>query len=588
MSRNKLPLVPIGHDWALVLGGRLGRRPGDLSHHAVETTRSRLRVALICFFVVFGVLGGRLVQLTVIDAKPFGLARGPAQEEQARPTITDRNGVVLATEISTITLGADAAKITDGAAMAGQLKAILPRLNEARAARFLSGKGRYVTLLAGLTPAQKLDVLALGNPALKLTRDSSRVYPAGEVTAHTVGFASSDMRGLSGLELYLDRMADESLPDEVTPNNVLQSSLDIRVQHAVRDVLHEKITEFSAKAGGAIIVDVHNGEILALVSLPDFDANAPMRNGQAPHFNRMTLGVYELGSIFKVFTAAMALDSGIVAASEVFDTAEPLKIGRYEINDVHGQERPLTIEEIIVHSSNIGSAKLALRVPDDAHYEFIQRLGFADPVAIELPERAAPLTPTRWTDIERATSSYGHGISVTPLHAVMAGAAMINGGVLYPPSLRKVDLPVGERVIAAGTSVSIRNMMRAVVATGTGRKADVPGYQVLGKTGSAEKPQAGGYNQDALVTSFLGAFPAHAPRYAMLVMLDEPQGTDETYGFNLAGWNAAPAAADIVQRIAPLLGVLPKFETPVEQAALTNRETAKQMAAETEVAHASQ
>lgn len=578
MSRNRLPLVPIGHDWALVLGGRLGRRPGDLSHHAVETTRNRLRVALICFFLVFAVLGARLVQLTVIDAKPFGLAGHQADDKQARPTITDRHGVVLATQISTVTLGADAAKIVDGAAMAAQLKMILPRLNEARAARLLSGTGRYVTLLTGLTPAQRLDVLQLGNPALKLTRDDSRVYPAGEVTAHSVGFASSDMRGLSGLELYLDRTAEEN-----PIGDVLQTSLDIRVQHAVRDVLYEKMTEFSAKAAGAILVDVHNGEILAMVSLPDFDANAPMRNGQAPHFNRMTLGVYELGSIFKVFTAAMALDSGVVAETELFDTSEPLKIGRYEIDDVHGQNRPLSIEEIIVHSSNIGSAKLALRVPDEAHYEFIQRLGFADPVAVELPERATPLTPGRWTDIERATSSYGHGISVTPLHAVMAGAAMVNGGVLYPPSLRKVDLPVGERVIAAGTSHAVRAMMRAVVAAGTGRKADVPGYQVLGKTGSAEKPQAGGYNQDALVTSFLGAFPAHAPRYAMLVMLDEPQGTKATYGFNLAGWNAAPAAADIVRRVAPLLGVLPKFETPIEQAIL-----APPTMPDVEVAHASE
>lgn len=585
MSRNKLPLVPVGHDWALVLGGRLGRRPGDLSHHAVETTRSRLRVALICFFVVFAVLGGRLVQLTVIDAKPFGMARGPAQQNDARPTITDRNGVVLATQISTITLGADAAEIADGAAMASQLKAILPRLNEARAARLLSGKARYVTLLSGLTPAQKQDVLALGNPALKLQSDRSRVYPAGEVTAHAVGFASSDMRGLSGLELYLDRLAEQEDMDAgmgVEMDAVFQTSLDIRVQHAVRHVLVEKMTEFSAIAGGAIIVDVHSGEIISLVSLPDFDANQPMHNGHAPHFNRMTLGVYELGSIFKVFTAAMALDSGVVAPSELFDTTEPLKIGRYEIDDQHGEKRPLSIEEIIIQSSNIGSAKMALRLSDEAHYEFIERLGFADPVSVELPERANPLTPSRWTDIERATSSYGHGISVTPLHAVMAGAAMVNGGVLYPPSLRKVDLPVGERVIAADTSRAVRDMMRAVVATGTGRKADVPGYQVLGKTGSAEKPQAGGYNQDALVTSFLGAFPAHAPRYAMLVMLDEPQATKDTYGYALAGWNAAPAAADIVSRIAPLLGVLPKFETPVEQAALPFMAPV-----EAEVAHAS-
>jgi cell division protein FtsI (penicillin-binding protein 3) len=417
--------------------------------------------------------------------------------------------------------------------------------------------------MSGLTPAQKQDVLAFGNPALKLREATSRVYPAGEVTAHTVGFASSDLRGLSGLELYLDHLQEEA---DVAP--IFKTSLDIRVQHAVRDVLRDSMAQFSAKAGGALIVDAHNGEILSLVSLPDFDANAPMRNGAGAHFNRMTLGVYELGSIFKVFTAAMALDSGMVAPHETFDTTEPLEIGRYKIDDPHGEARLLSIEEIIVHSSNIGSAKLALRVPEEVHYDFLQRLGFTDALDMELPERTAPLTPTRWTDIERATSSYGHGISVTPLHAVMAGAAMVNGGILYQPSLRKVGLPVGERVISAKTSAELRAMMRAVVASGTGRQADVPGYQVLGKTGSAEKPQAGGYNTDALVTSFLGAFPAHAPRYAMLVMLDEPQATADTYGYNLAGWNAAPAAAEIVRRIAPLLGVLPQFENPDEEAAL--------------------
>jgi len=563
MNRGKLPLVPVGHDWAMVLGGRLGRRAGDLAQHAVETTRSRLRLALICFFIVFSVLGGRLVQLTVLDAAPTQRANAAHKQNAERPTITDRNNVVLATQITTVTLGADAAKIDNGGAMAAQLKAVLPRLNEARAARLLSGKARYVTLMSGLTPAQKQDVLAFGNPALKLSQATSRVYPAGEVTAHTVGFASSDLRGLSGLELYLDHLQEEA---DVEPT--FKTSLDIRVQHAVRDVLRDSMEQFSAQAGGALIVDAHNGEILSLVSLPDFDANAPMRNGQGAHFNRMTLGVYELGSIFKVFTAAMALDSGMVGPHETFDTAEPLEIGRYKIADLHGEARPLSIEEIIVHSSNIGSAKLALRVPEEVHYDFLQRLGFTDALEMELPERTAPLTPTRWTDIERATSSYGHGISVTPLHAVMAGAAMINGGILYKPSLRKVGLPVGERVISAKTSADLRAMMRAVVAGGTGRQANVPGYQVLGKTGSAEKPQAGGYNADALVTSFLGAFPAHAPRYAMLVMLDEPQATAETHGFNLAGWNAAPAAAEIVRRIAPLLGVLPYFENPDEQAAL--------------------
>ncbi|MGC6534964.1 MAG: peptidoglycan D,D-transpeptidase FtsI family protein [Parvibaculales bacterium] len=574
MSRAKLPVVAAGTDWAPVLGGRLGRRPGDLSHHAVEVTRNRLRLALICFVVVFSVLAGRLAQLTVWEASPLRAAGAGQAGDMARPSIVDRNGVVLATQISTITLGADAAHIDNAEELTAQLSTILPELNATRAVKLLSGKARYVSLKTGLTPAQRQAVLQLGNPALKLRRDSSRVYPAGEMTAHTVGFTSSDMRGLLGLERTLDRLVADEMID-----GPMQASLDVRVQHIVRDVLQQAQTKFSAKAAGAILVDAHSGEIVAMVSLPDFDANAPMANGQGAHFNRMTLGVYELGSIFKVFTAAMALDSGLVAADEQFQTSIPLQISGYEINDVHGQERPLTTEEILIHSSNIGSAQLALRVPDEMHYGFLAKLGFTAPVPVDVPERANPLVPTRWTDIERATSSYGHGISVSPLHAVMAGAAMVNGGVLYEPSLQKVGLPVGQRIIAADTSAVMRTMMRAVVATGTGRQADVPGYRVMGKTGSAEKPSLGGYDADRLVTSFLGAFPADAPRYALLVMLDEPQGIKETYGFNLAGWNAAPTAGDIVRRAAPLLGVMPHFETPTEQASLPQGDKA-------EVAHA--
>lgn len=563
MSRAKLPVVAAGTDWAPVLGGRLGRRPGDLSHHAVEVTRNRLRLALICFIVVFSVLAGRLTQLTVLQVKPAWQASTKQPHLAARPSITDRNGVVLATQISTITLGADAAEISDGTQMAARLKAVLPDLNHVRAARLMNGSARYVSLKTSLTPAQKQAVLQLGEPALKLTRDTSRVYPTGEVAAHTVGFASADMRGLLGLERTLDRLMADGLMD-----GPMQTSLDVRVQHAVRDVLQQAMVRFDAQAAGAVMVDVHNGEIVSLVSLPDFDANAPMAEGRESHFNRMTLGVYELGSIFKVFTAAMVLDGGTVSLEETFPTAEPLKIGGHEINDTHSQNRPLTVEEIIIHSSNIGSAQLALRMPQEVHYEFLHRLGFAGPVPVDFPERATPLLPGRWTQIERATSSYGHGISVSPLHAVMAGAAMVNGGVLYEPSLQKVGLPIGARIISADTSRSMRRMMRAVVANGTGRQADVPGYQVLGKTGSAEKPKPGGYHLDKLVTSFLGAFPADAPRYALLVMLDEPHGIDATHGHDLAGWNAAPAAADIIKRVAPLLGVLPRFDEDVEQASL--------------------
>ncbi len=563
MSRAKLPVVAAGRDWAAVLGGRLSSGPGDLSEHAVEVTRNRLRLALTCFVIVFGVLAGRLVQLTVLENQPAWQAGAQKQKQMVRPTILDRNGVVLATQISTVTLGADVAMIDDGPQMAARLKQILPDLNQARAARLMSGKDRYVELETGLTPAQKQATLAFGDPALKLTRASSRVYPTGHVMAHSVGFTSSDMRGLLGLELYLDRLIEDEGFE-----GVFESSLDVRVQHNVRDVLQEAMVKYQAKAAGAIMVDVHSGEVISLVSLPDFDANDAMAQGREPHFNRMTSGVYELGSIFKVFTAAMALDTGLVAEDEGFDTREPIKVGRKVFEDDHGQERILSIDEVIIHSSNIGAVQMAMRVPADVHYEFFGKLGFLDSVPFELLESAEPIVPTRWTDIERATSSFGYSFSVSPLAAVMAGAAMVNGGVLYEPSLRKVGLPVGQRIIAAETSRSLRRMMRSVVTHGTARQAEVPGYQILGKTGTAEKHIVGGYNKEALRTSFLGAFPARAPRYAMLVMLDEPQGHAETYGLNSAGWNAAPAAGEIVRRTASLLGVLPRAEVPAEQAAV--------------------
>jgi cell division protein FtsI (penicillin-binding protein 3) len=563
MSRAKLPVVAAGRDWAAALGGRLNGGPGDLSEHAVEVTRNRLRLALICFVLVFSVLAGRLVQLTVLENKPAWQAGTQKQHHMLRPTILDRNGIVLATQISTITLGADVAMIGDGPEMAARLKQILPDLNQARAARLMSGKHRYVDLKSGLTPAQKQATLAFGDPALKLTRASSRVYPTGHVMAHSVGFTSSDMRGLAGLELYLDRLIEDEGFD-----GVFESSLDVRVQHNVRDVLQEAMAKHKAKGAGAIVVDVHSGEVLSLVSLPDFDANDPMAQGWTPHFNNMTSGVYELGSIFKVFTAAMALDTGLVAEDETFDAREKIKIGRKVFADEHGQERLLSVDEVIIHSSNVGAIKMALRVPADVHHEFIGKLGFLDAVPFELLETVEPLVPARWTDLERATASFGYSFSVSPLAAVMAGAAMVNGGVLYEPSLRKVGLPVGERIIAAETSRSMRRMMRSVVTHGTGRQANVPGYQILGKTGTAEKHARGGYNKEALVTSFLGAFPARAPRYAMLVMFDEPQGHADTYGHNQAGWNAAPAAGEIVRRTASLLGILPRAEVPAEQAAV--------------------
>ncbi|MGB0342845.1 MAG: peptidoglycan D,D-transpeptidase FtsI family protein [Parvibaculales bacterium] len=576
MARARLPVVRAGGDWAAHLAGRDGIVGADLSGHAVEMTRRRLRIAIVCFGLVFTLLAARLIHLTAFGVNPALAQRtGNGITAQVRPMIIDRQGAVLATQMDTTTLAANPREIDDAQILGVQLAATLPELNAARLARQLASNSAYVTLKRGLTPAQKRAVLNLGNPALKLTATPRRVYPSGAAASHLVGFAGSDMNGLAGLERRIDAWLDDAR-DGILPENVFvldengqpvfETSIDIRVQHGVRDILGQAMQRYQAKSAGAIMVDVHNGEIVALVSLPDFDPNQPTRDGVDLHFNQMTLGVYELGSIFKVFTAAMALENDQISLEQTFDTAEPLQIGSHAITDVHGQARPLTIAEIVTHSSNIGAAKLALQVSSEEHLGFLQRLGLTDKIEFDLPETGQPIIPDQWGDIERATVSFGHGLAVTPLHALMAGAAMVNGGVLYAPSLQRVDLPVGQRVISAQSSAHIRTMMRAVVAEGTGRKADVDGYEVIGKTGSAEKPVNGSYNENALLTSFIGAFPASSPRYALLVMFNEPQGTQATYGHALAGWNAAPTAGEIIRRTAPLLNVMPRRDEADRQA----------------------
>lgn len=556
MKHARLPMVTAGGDWAGAMNIHAGQIAGGVAQHGVEQTRARLRLASIMFVLVFAVLGGRLAQLTLAeDPQLARVGMADQKAEVQRPAITDRNGVVLASQIYLTTLGANASEIQNGKKVVAQLSGILPNINAQRARRLLAGDSHYVELSKGLTPLQKRAVLELGNPGLKLRREAQRVYPSGSVASHVVGFSSTDMQGLMGLERRLD--------EQVQMSPVFETTLDIRVQHAVRESLSAAIGKFSAKGGGAILMDATNGEILALVSLPDFDINRPSATPLSRHFNAMTMGVYELGSIFKVMTAAMALESGEVKLNETFDTRAPLEIGAATINDVHGEKRPLTPREIVIHSSNIGSVQLALRVSDVAHYDFMEKLGFTQRLQFELPETGAPLMPVRWTDIERATTSFGHGFSVTPLHALVAGAAMVNGGVLYPPRLTRTDVSVGTRVISEPTSMVLRDMMREVVTIGTGKKANVPGYDVIGKTGSANKPARGGYDDDALITSFLAAFPYSDPRYALLVMLDEPQGIPETHNLTLAGWNAAPTAAEIIARAAPLLGVRPAMQAPL-------------------------
>ncbi len=376
--------------------------------------------------------------------------------------------------------------------------------------------------------------------------------------AHVVGFADVDGKGLGGVEQAIESRIKGS-------QTAVELSIDLRLQHIVRQELQAAITEFSAIGGGGVIMDVRTGELLAMVSLPDFDPNAP---GSAPadnRFNRNTLGLYEMGSTFKTFAIAMALDAGTATMRSSYDAREPIKISRFAINDDHAQKRWLTVPEVFKHSSNIGAAKIALEVGAEGQKAFMRKLGMLDPVQLELPELGKPKYPRDWRPINVMTISFGHGLSVTPIHLVSSVATVVNGGILHPPTLlkRKEGEPIpGRQVLKASTSDNMRRLMRLVVEDGTGKKSEAPGYWIGGKTGTAEKVSRGGYKKSARLSSFVAAFPIHDPRYAIVIMVDEPKGTKKTFGFATGGWVAAPVVQRVVQRMGPLVGLPPVDETP--------------------------
>lgn len=528
---------------------------------AMERIRRRLMVALLLFACGFALLGVRTVELGLFEpvAEPRARSDGVAAYAAARADIVDRNGVLLATSLETASLHADPRRILDPEDAATRLARVLPELSRAELVATLSSKRAFVYLKRKLTPRQVWAVNALGIPGLGFEREEERLYPQGRLAAHVVGYTDIDGHGLAGVELAFD----DRLSASGEASGPLRLALDVRVQHALSDELVRAIEAHRAVGAGGLVLDVATGELLAMVSLPDFDPHH-RPDARAPElFNRMTTGVYELGSVFKTFTVAMALESGTVQLAGGYDATDPIRVGRFLIRDDHPQKRYLTVPEIFVHSSNIGAAKMALEVGAETQRRFLDSLGLLRPAAIELPGAGRPLVPERWRDINVMTIAYGHGISVSPLQLSTAIAAISNGGLLHPATLIAEDRggrDPGRRVISEATSARMRELMRLVVTSGTAAQADVPGYRVGGKTGTAEKAIPGGYAKTALVSSFVGVFPIEAPRYLVFVMLDEPKASAETRNFRGAGWNAAPAAGRVVLRIAPLLGVEPRPE----------------------------
>jgi len=534
------------------------------THRAVEIGRARLLVTAGLFTFAFLSITVRIVDLMVLNG---ALDTGPSYSEADdnrlsthRADIVDRNGRTIATTLPTVNLYADATEIRDPAVAADALIEIWPKLNKEDLERRLSSRQRFIYLMRHLTPAQQVAVNTLGIPGLYFEDARRRIYPFGALFSHVLGSTDPDNRGQAGLELAMNKTLSQS-------TDPLVLSLDTGVQTAVRNALSDSIERFSAIGGAGVVMDVNSGEILSLVSLPDFDPKDHSDADSDHRFNRATLGLYEMGSTFKIFTAAMALEAGIIAMDSVYDARTPLTVARYTIDDYHAEKRWLSVPEILIYSSNIGAAKIALDGGTELQQDFLQRLGFLSPLSLELPEVGQPMYPSVWRDINTVTISYGHGIAVSPVHVTSAVSAMVNGGTLNQPTLlrRETVLDIDQtRIISEDTSERVRELMRLVVTHGSGRQADAEGYIVGGKTGSAEKlARAGGYSEDQVRTSFVAAFPMHAPQYVVLILLDEPQGIEETYDFATAGWNAAPTVGRIVAEIAPILGVYPTLERPL-------------------------
>ena len=545
--------------------GGTSLRLDDFAKQAIETSRTRLLTIGALFLIVFTVISARLVDVTLMGEgyEPrLAVSQGLSTLKMERADILDRNGVLLATSLTTASLYANPRQILDADEATQKLTRLLPGLKPAKVLKRLSTNKSFIWIKRNLTPRQQYDINALGIPGLYFQHEESRVYPHGRLASHVLGFTDIDNHGLAGIEHSMDANLRES-------SQAQKLTLDIRIQHILHEELSRAVETHSAVGGAGAILDVRNGEVIALVSLPDFDPNQPSKIGANGRFNRATLGVYEMGSTFKIFTTAMALESGVATMKDGYDATDPIRIARFTIRDHHAKERWLSVPEILIYSSNIGAAKMALDVGTAVQRGFLDGLGLLKPSPIELPEVGTPMVPSPWRDINTMTIAYGHGLAVSPLQLVSGIAAVVNGGALHPATLLYDEtngnpLKEGTRVVSAKTSEQIRRLMRLVVEKGTGKKAAARGYLVGGKTGTAEKSAVGGYANKALLSSFVSAFPMNDPRYVVFIMVDEPKGTEATFGYATGGWVAAPAVRRVVRRMGPLLGITPVNEEAPE------------------------
>jgi cell division protein FtsI (penicillin-binding protein 3) len=545
--------------------------------HALLLTRldrsgARIRTVALGMFAAYAALGVKLVVLGVSHDPPQTLKEAADQAVSgARPDLLDRNGEILATDVKTMSVFAEPNRIIDKDEAVELITAVLPDVNAKELRERLGSRKGFVWVKRQITPKEQAEIFHLGLPGVGFLPENKRVYPNGPIGAHVLGYVDKDNVGIAGMEKYLD---EQSLTDPHVPGFVVDPeslkpvrlSLDLRVTHALRDELLTGIDRFRAKAAAGMVIDVNTGEVIALESLPDYDPNEPIDAHDPSKINRINVGVYEMGSTFKALSISMALESGKVNLGSHIDARDSLRYGRFTIHDFHATHRVLTLPEVFTHSSNIGTARMALMVGVEGHKAFLKKMGQLDRLRTELPESAEPLVPKRWGELNTMTIAFGQGLNVAPIQAVMAVCALVNGGKIMPPTFlprtqEQAD-KIGHRVVSAQTSESMRYLMRSNATHGSASFANVPGYYVGGKTGTADKIIHGHYSQNKVFTTFMAITPADKPKYLFLTIYDDPEPAPEDHGFHTAAYNAGRVAGALIRRIEPLEGAPPSKDAP--------------------------
>lgn len=525
---------------------------------AEDDTRIRILFVLALFAVSFAALAVGATRAALFSNVAHGNGFvGPLGANRA--DLTDRNGAMLAADLLHYGLYVDPREIWDANETRRALAVALPNVPRARLEKALKGDRRgFVS--GGLTPEERARVNALGLPGVSFESEQRRVYPLGHTAAHLIGFADTGGVGLAGAE----RALNDTLRTGAASKGAVALSIDLRVQAALEDELYKAAAEFQPRGAVGIVTDVHTGEILGMASYPTFDPNRASDASDDARLNRAAASIYEMGSTFKAFTVAIGLDTGVANPSSTFDAREPYQLGYRTIKDYHAARKILTLVEVFQHSSNIGTAKLAESIGADRLSHYFTALGLTSPAKVELLESARPLTPRKWDMDAVASTSFGHGMNVSPLALSSAMGALLNGGNLVPLTIKKLEpnqRPQGVRAVSEQTSMQMLQIMRANVIGGSGKSANAPGLSVGGKTGTGEKydPAIRSYSTKKQVSSFAAVFPTSGPveakRYFVLILMDEPQGNAKTYGYSTGGWVAAPAAGRVIDRIAPFLGV---------------------------------